>query len=145
MYNNLLEHGTKMKFNLDMPALIAALLGGGWGRICVAGILTVITICLIVMGWCSRGELERRLLLAVSALSFLGGFIAAARVLLYMVRHADAAMQWNPVVAVAYAIITYTSLSMFAMLGWIALEIRNKGGSNQASQVTARKLAEPER
>ena len=134
-----------MKFNFDMPVLIGALLGGGWGRLCVAGIFAVITVYLIIAGWRSRSKLASSLLLAVSALSFCGGFIAAARALLFMMRHADAAVQRNPVVAVAYAIITYMSLSIFAMLGWIALEIRSKGCSNHASQVPARKLAKPER
>jgi Ni,Fe-hydrogenase I cytochrome b subunit len=125
-----------MKFNLDMPALFGALLGDGWERLCIAAAFAIITICLIITGWRSRSELASRLLLAVSALSFLGGFIAVARDLLFMLRHADAAMQWNPVVAVAYAIITYTSLSIFAILGWIALEIRNKRCSNKVQQDT---------
>ena len=131
-----------MKFYMDMPVLIGALLGGDMENLFVAGIFFAVTICLVVIGWRSRSELASSMLLAVSALSFLGGFIAAARTLLFMVEHSGAAIQWNPVVAVAYAIITYTSQSIFAMLGWIVLRIRR--GSNQESQVTARKLAEPE-
>ncbi len=134
-----------MKFNLDTPVLIGALLSDGLERVCIVAIVIVISVRLILAGWRHRSEHVSRLLLAVSALSFLGAFIATARILLFMARHSDAAMQWNPVVKVAYAFITYASLAVLPLSGWILLECRNRGCSAHALQVPACKLAESQR